>query len=355
MTLEVAGLTHRYGDELALEDVSFEVDAGEIVGLLGPSGCGKTTTVQTIAGHVNSTAGGIHLRGEDITADPPERRDVGVVFQEPTLFPHMTVAENVAYGLLPAGVGPDERAATVDRYLELVSLSEQREAMPAALSGGQRRRAELARALAPQPDVLLLDEPLSALDRGLRDRLREEIARIQRETGVTTLYVTHDQETAMALSDRLVVMSDGQVAGIGEPRELYESPPTPFVASFLGRSTRLPVTPPGDPGLTLESRALAGDGGTPADTGLICLARPSDLTLLDSERTETECTLAGVVDRVTDLGTRYEVVLTLDAGGELTVETQRVQLVPGERARCTIDRTDLLLFEESSGRVGPVS
>ena len=354
MTLEVVDLTHRYGDELVLEDISFEVETGEIIGLLGPSGCGKTTTVQAIAGHVNPTAGRIHLRGEDITADPPERRDIGVVFQEPTLFPHMTVGENVAYGLRPAGFDPDERAATVDRYLELVSLSEQREAMPAALSGGQKRRVELARALAPQPDVLLLDEPLSALDRGLRDQLREEIARIQRETGVTTLYVTHDQETAMALSDRLVVMADGAIAGVGEPRKLYESPSTPFVASFLGRSTRLPLTPPGDPGLTLESRALAGDGGTPADTGRICLARPSNLTLLDSEQPKAEYTLAGVVERVTDLGTRYEVVLTLDAGGKLTVETQRVQLESGDRARCTIDGTDLLLFEELPERVGPV-
>lgn len=354
MTLEVADLTHRYGDGTVLESVSFEVAAGEIVGLLGPSGCGKTTTVQAIAGHVNPTTGEIHLRSEDITAAPPETRDVGVVFQEPTLFPHLTVAENVAYGLRPAGVDPDERAAIVGHYLELVSLSDQCEAMPAALSGGQKRRVELARALAPQPDVLLLDEPLSALDRGLRDRLREEIARIQRETGVTTLYVTHDQETAMALSDRLVVMADGAIAGVGEPRELYESPPTPFVASFLGRSTRLPVTPPGDPGLTLERRALAGDGGTPVDANVTCLARPGDITLLDSEQPETEYTLAGVVDRITDLGTRYEVVLTLDAGGELTIETRRVQLEPGERAHCTIDRTDLLLFEESSGRFDPV-
>ncbi|MCU4716847.1 ABC transporter ATP-binding protein [Halapricum hydrolyticum] len=344
MTLEVDGLTHRYGNEPALEDVSFEIDAGEVVGLLGPSGCGKTTTVQAIAGHVSPTEGQVRLRGRNVTTDPPETRDVGVVFQESTLFPHMTVGENVAYGLRPAGYGPDERAAIVDRYLELVSLSDQREAMPAALSGGQKRRAELARALAPQPEVLLLDEPLSALDRGLRDRLREEIARIQRETGVTTLYVTHDQETAMALADRLVVMNDGQVAGVGRPRELYESPPTPFVASFLGRSSQVPVTPPGDPGLTLAARALAGDGGDRPETDVTCLVRPDDVTLDENGGAGEAHALSGDVARAVDMGTHYEVRVELDAGGELAVETRAEPPQAGERVVARVDRDDLLLF-----------
>ena len=361
MTLEVDGLMHRYGDEPALENVTFEIDAGEVVGLLGPSGCGKTTTVQAIAGHVSPTGGQVRLRGQDVTEDPPETRDVGIVFQESTLFPHMTVGENVAYGLRPTGIGTDEREATVERYLDLVSLSDQRDAMPAALSGGQKRRAELARALAPQPEVLLLDEPLSALDRGLRDRLREEIARIQRETGVTTLYVTHDQETAMALSDRLIVMTDGRVAGVGRPRELYESPPTPFVASFLGQSSQVPVTPSGDPGLTLDARTLAGgghqestgdngnrpelagDGSGYPETTVTCLVRPRDVEL--SDNIENTHTLTGVVDRVTDLGTHYEVMVELDAGNELEIETHADPPPAGERVVASIDRDDLMVFD----------
>lgn len=363
MRLEVDGLTHRYGDDRVLEDVSFGIDAGEVVGLLGPSGCGKTTTVQVIAGHVSPTRGEVRLRGQDVTTDPPETRDVGIVFQESTLFPHMTVGENVAYGLRPTGMEADERAATVERYLELVSLSDQREARPAELSGGQKRRVELARALAPQPEVLLLDEPLSALDRGLRDRLREEIARIQRETGVTTLYVTHDQETAMALSDRLVVMNDGEVAGVGRPRELYESPPTPFVASFLGRSSQVPVTPPGEPGLTLDAHALAdgwsghrrpaddqpelaGDGGDLPEEGVTCLVRPEDVEFATHEGTEDAHTLRGVVDRVTDLGTHYEARVALDAGRDLTVETRTRPPEAGERVVAAIDRDDLMVFEQ---------
>ncbi|MEF8883254.1 MAG: ABC transporter ATP-binding protein, partial [Halapricum sp.] len=269
MTLELDGLTHCYGDEVAVEDVSFGIDAGEIVGLLGPSGCGKTTIVQAIAGHVNPTDGGVRLRGRDVTDNPPETRDVGIVFQEPTLFPHMTVEENVAYGLKPQDIDPAERSETVERYLELVSLGDQREAFPSALSGGQKRRVELARALAPEPDLLLLDEPLSALDRALRERLRKEIARIQRETGVATLYVTHDQETAMGLADRLVVVTEGQVAGVGEPRDLYESPSSPFVAAFLGGSNRLPVTVDANGEFTVESHALAVDGGDRPGEGAI--------------------------------------------------------------------------------------
>jgi ABC-type Fe3+/spermidine/putrescine transport system ATPase subunit len=220
--LELDGLSHRYGDERALEGVSFGVAHGELVAILGPSGCGKTTILQAIAGHVSPTAGCVRLRGKDVTATPPEARRVGLVFQRSTLYPHMAIDENIRYGLTARGIGGDEQDEIVAEYLELVDIVDQRGARPSELSGGQERRAELARALAPQPDILLLDEPLSALDRALRDRLREEIARIQRETGVTTLFVTHDQEEAMALADRIVVVNDGRVEAIGEPRALYE-------------------------------------------------------------------------------------------------------------------------------------
>lgn len=322
MILQLDGLSHRYETELAVEDFSLGVRSGELVGVLGPSGCGKTTVLQSIAGHVRPTAGRVLLRGVDVTEQPPERRQVGVVFQRSTLFPHMTVQENVAYGLGPLDLNqPDERVAT---YLELVALEEQRTAYPAELSGGQKRRAELARALAPAPDVLLLDEPLSALDRALRDRLRDEIARIQRETGVTTVYVTHDQNDAMALADRLVVMNDGQVAGAGRPRRLYQSPPNRFVASFLGRSTTLTATVVDEQAPTI---ALAGETATlerpcalAEGESVTCHVRPEALALDPSGTGESALTLDGEVTRVSDIGYRYDVTVRVDDGEQLLVE-----------------------------------
>jgi ABC-type Fe3+/spermidine/putrescine transport system ATPase subunit len=347
MRLELDGVTHRYGDEVAVDDVSFGVDDGELVAVLGPSGCGKTTTVQAVAGHVRPTGGRIRMRGRDVTDEPPEARNVGVVFQEPTLFPHMTVAENVAYGLTAAGLGPDERSEAVGQYLDLVSLDDQRDAVPAALSGGQRRRVELARALAPEPDLLVLDEPLSALDRALREQLREEVARIQRETGVTTLYVTHDQETAMALADRLVILTGGRVAGVGQPGDLYESPPTAFVASFLGRSNRLPVTAAS--ALELSDRpGLAADGGDAGEGDVRCLVRPEDVELGDPRRGagDPDIRLPGVVTRVAHLGNRYEVTVRLETGDELTVDERAEPPADGARVVATVDSEDVLSFAD---------
>jgi ABC-type Fe3+/spermidine/putrescine transport system ATPase subunit len=325
MLLEVEELTHRYGSEPAVEGVSFGIPEGEVAALLGPSGCGKTTIVQAIAGHVRPTAGRVRLRGEDVTRAPPEARQVGIVFQRPTLYPHMTVGENVAYGLEAQDVDPARQDELVEEYLELVALRDQRDAYPAELSGGQQRRVELTRALAPEPDVLLLDEPLSALDRTLRDQLRDEIARIQRETGVTTLFVTHDQEDAMALADRLVVMNEGTVADTGDPRALYESPPTPFVASFLGRSntvgatvvgTQPPVLAVGDQELTLSG--LSTD--RPKGVTVTCHVRPEALRLGALDGAGTVPTLHGEVTDVADLGRRYDVSVQLSTGDGLVVE-----------------------------------
>lgn len=323
MTLKLDGLTHSYGAERTIEDVSFGLDAGELVALLGPSGCGKTTVVQAIAGHVRPTGGRVLLRNRDVTDEPPESRRVGVVFQESTLYPHMTVAENVAYGL--QNVESEARDARVREYLDLVDLGGQEESHPNELSGGQKRRAELARALAPRPDVLLLDEPLSALDRSLRERLQNEIARIQRETGVTTLFVTHDQSEAMALADRLVVMNDGQVAGIGDPRTLYESPPTAFVSSFLGRSNAFAASVVDSRPLRLRigDRELSLDESTerPADgEDVVCHVRPKDLSFAGRSGNGSHPTVSGVVSRVADLGRRYDVTVRIGGGEELVVE-----------------------------------
>ncbi|MDG5817865.1 ABC transporter ATP-binding protein [Natronococcus sp. A-GB7] len=353
MILELESLTHRYGDELAVDDVSFGLEEGELVALLGPSGCGKTTIVQAIAGHVRPTAGRIRLRDRDVTEEPPEARRVGVVFQESTLYPHMTVGENVAYGLASGDIGAREREKLVTEYLELVALRDQRDAYPAELSGGQQRRVELARALAPQPDVLLLDEPLSALDRTLRERLREEIARIQDETGVTTLFVTHDQEEAMALADRLVVMDEGRLSGNATPRVLYESPPTPFVASFLGRSNALPATvvarePPtvavGDRELELQSSVRS----PPTGASVTCHVRPADLSISPPEAagaSGTRLSIPGEVVTVADVGRRYDVTVRTETGDELVVELTDDPPTAGERVAVELPRDRIAVFD----------
>ena len=349
MILELEQLSHRYGDELAVDDVSFGLEAGELVALLGPSGCGKTTIVQAIAGHVRPTAGRVMLRGEDVTDTPPERRHVSIVFQQPTLYPHMTVSENVAYGLNARDIEPERRDELVTDYLELVDLNDQRAAAPSELSGGQQRRVELARALAPQPDVLVLDEPLSALDRTLRERLRDEIARIQRETGVTTLFVTHDQEEAMALADRLVVMNDGQVAGVGQPRTLYESPPTLFVASFLGRSNTLTATVVDKHPLTItlgthEIRLDNTARELPAGTPVTCHVRPKDLSFRSGATSKTTPSLPAEVVHVADIGRRYDVTVQSATGDELIVEQFEAPPEAGETLSVEVPPDSIQLF-----------
>ncbi|WP_138004557.1 ABC transporter ATP-binding protein [Halalkalirubrum salinum] len=356
MILELDRLTHRYGDELVIEDVSFGLNKGELVALLGPSGCGKTTIVQTIAGHVQPTAGQVLLRDRDVTREPPENRHVGVVFQQSTLYPHMTVSKNVAYGLKARGIEPNQLDERVSQYLELVDLSEQRTAYPSELSGGQQRRVELARALAPEPDVLLLDEPLSALDRQLRTQLREEIARIQNKTGVTTLFVTHDQEEAMALADRLIVINDGHVSGSGTPRTLYESPPTPFVASFLGRSNVFPAVIASQRPLTLRvghQELVLPNRETTASVGarVMCHVRPPDLALSSTGPTggnDFAHSLTGEVVSVADVGCRYDVRIKSISGDAFVVEASNSPPEPGEMVTVELPRDQITIFKSKN-------
>ena len=235
VAVELDGVTKRYGDTAAVDDVTLRVREGEFFTLVGPSGCGKTTTLRLIAGFEEPTSGTVRFGGESMAGVPPEARDVGVVFQSYALFPHMTVGENVAYGLKfadpPEGVTRDERVAEL---LELVDLPDAADRDPESLSGGQQQRIAMARALAPGPDVLLLDEPMSALDARLRERLRAQVKRIQSELGITTIYVTHDQEEALAVSDRVAVMNDGTPEQVAPPRTVYCEPATRFVAEFVG-------------------------------------------------------------------------------------------------------------------------
>jgi len=253
--LELRGVTKRYGDARALDGVDLGVADGEFFTLVGPSGCGKTTTLRTIGGFEEPDAGDVLIGGESVVGVRPEDRDVGIVFQNYALFPHMSVAENVAYGLRfrdpPGGESKSERVADL---LSLVDLEGFEDRDPDELSGGQQQRVALARALAPGPDLLLLDEPMSALDARLRKRLRRQIQEIQSELGVTTVYVTHDQSEALAISDRLAVMNRGRVEQVGTPRDVYRRPATRFVADFLGDNNVFEgaVSPAGDGRSTLD-------------------------------------------------------------------------------------------------------
>ena len=239
-TVELIGVTKRYGAAVAVDDVSLRVASGAYCCLLGPSGCGKTTTLRIIAGHETASDGTVRVGAADVTAAPPGRRGTAMMFQSYALFPHLDCVDNVAFGLKLRGVGKAERRRTARDFLARVRMDAYAERLPAQLSGGQQQRVALARALITNPKVLLLDEPLSALDPELRVRMREELKRLQRELGITFVHVTHSQEEAMALSDLVVVMQSGRIAQAAHPREVFERPANAFVARFIGGHNVLP-------------------------------------------------------------------------------------------------------------------
>ena len=239
--LVLENLSKRYGDQFAVDGISLSIEQGVFVSLLGPSGCGKTTTLQMIAGFVEPTAGSIRSDGRDLLAVPASKRGLGIVFQNYALFPHLSVTDNIAFGLEMRQTPKPERAKRVADTLALVGLAGLSDRYPAQLSGGQQQRVALARALVIQPELLLLDEPLSNLDAKLREEMQVELSRIQRTIGITTLMVTHDQAEALALSDRVVVMHAGRIEQDGLPLDAYENPATGFVCDFLGKSNRFAV------------------------------------------------------------------------------------------------------------------
>jgi putative spermidine/putrescine transport system ATP-binding protein len=276
VAVRLEGLTRRYGSVVALDRLDLDIAGGEFLALLGPSGCGKTTALRAIAGFDTPDEGRVLLDGRDITDTPANKRDMGMVFQAYSLFPNLTVAENVAFGLRVRRRGKAEQAGRATELLELVGLADRGDRYPHQLSGGQQQRVALARALAVAPQVLLLDEPLSALDAQVRVQLREEIRRIQLELGITTVFVTHDQAEALSVADRVGVLRAGRLEQVASPDELYGRPATTFVAEFVGTMNRLPATlSDGAVELLGVRRPLAG--AAPAPGSVVALVRPESL------------------------------------------------------------------------------
>jgi putative spermidine/putrescine transport system ATP-binding protein len=303
--LEVNDLTKSFGANTVVKSVSFGFDKGEFISLLGPSGCGKTTILRMIAGFENPTSGSIKVDGQDITSLKPNQRQLGMVFQAYALFPNLNVGDNIGFGLKIAGMPTEQRRARVDEMLRLIGLPGFEKRYPYEMSGGQQQRVALARAIAPRPRMLLLDEPLSALDAKIRVSLREEIRAIQIDLGITTVFVTHDQEEALSISDRIVVMNAGNIEQLGAPHEIYNTPATRFVATFVGQLNSIAATVL-DPaaktvsidGQTVTLPNLPADARTGAATTLTL--RPEVVSI--GARDGNDLTLVGTIADVTFLG-----------------------------------------------------
>ena len=336
--IELRSLSKRYGDALAADSVTLDIAAGEFFSLLGPSGCGKTTTLRMIAGFEEPTAGTVTLDGEDVTWVSPRRRKVNMVFQDYALFPHMTVAENVAFGLKLSKVPKAELRERVARILASVRLEGYESRRPAQLSGGQRQRVALARALVNEPAALLLDEPLGALDLKLRKEMQLELKAIQQRTGTTFVYVTHDQEEALTMSDRIAVMNGGKVEQVDTARAVYDRPATEFVADFIGTSNLLSLRVDRREGGTVAMdlgegmSIVAPDPGGPGESVSITV-RPEKVCLGTEPGPGWSC-LRGRVAQNVFLGSVTQLIIELQTGETLTVhelndDEEAARLAPG--------------------------
>ncbi len=350
IAVDVRGAVKRYGDFTALKTISLSIKDNEFFTLLGPSGCGKTTLLRMIAGFEEVTEGEILLYGDEIESLPPHKRPVNTVFQNYALFPHMTILDNVSFGLEMQGRPKAQAQARGAEMLELVQLTQFAKRKPAQLSGGQQQRVALARALAPSPKVLLLDEPLSALDLKLRKAMQLELKHIQRETGITFIFVTHDQEEALTMSDRIAVMSEGELQQLGTPRDIYEQPRNMFVADFIGDTNLLEVTVhaidqgratchlPG--GQALMCDAVAGIA--PGDTARLSI-RPERFILADTAGSGESFT-ARVVENIF-IGTDITTILTVENGPQITVRASNSErgakriFEPGQSAFVSMERS----------------
>jgi spermidine/putrescine transport system ATP-binding protein len=359
--IRLASLTKRFGEVVAVDDVSLTIDSGEFFSLLGPSGCGKTTTLRMIGGFDLPSDGRIELRGRDVTRDPPDKRPVNMVFQSYALFPHLDVAGNIAFGLKRRNVDADEIHRRTAEVLALVGLPGFEKRRTNEMSGGQQQRIALARALVNRPNVLLLDEPLGALDLKLRKRLQLELKRIQMEIGITFVYVTHDQEEALTMSDRIAVMNRGRIEQVGTPEDLYDRPATPFVADFIGTTNLLSGTVAalreGESVIRLDSgdACIAGSDGCEPGKSIQFSVRPEAIRL---ERVEVGATdgngsnradrarLAGAVEQVAYLGSAIQYHIRTDGGLAVTVLASRTgpRFESGDKVVLAWSPTDALIL-----------
>jgi spermidine/putrescine ABC transporter ATP-binding subunit len=349
--IEFRGVTKRFGDLVAVDDVDLRVRKGEFLSLLGPSGCGKTTSLRMMAGFEQPDEGEIIIGGVNAVGIPPYRRDVNTVFQSYALFPHMSVLDNVAYGLKQRRVGKAERYARAQETLELVQLTGRERHRPSMLSGGQQQRVALARALVMRPRVLLLDEPLGALDQKLRKEMQVELKRIQETVGITFVYVTHDQEEALSMSDRVAVMSSGHIEQLDEPRVIYDSPLTPFVAQFIGEMNFFTgeVADVSDGLFTLDVGAgvtLCGYGAVEPGARVTVGVRSERMMAKPGTEDRACNILAADVITKMYLGDQIQIVVQLENGSHVIVREQRAvadpaldTIQPGERITVSWDES----------------
>lgn len=352
----------RYGNAFAIEEVSLDIASGEFLTLLGPSGCGKSTTLRAVAGLVEIDSGTILLGGQDVTRMPIHNRDIGMVFQNLALFPHMTVAQNVAFGLRMRKVSRADQKTRVAAALDLVRLSGFADRYPSQLSGGQQQRVAIARALVIEPKVLLLDEPFAALDRKLREEMQEELRQLTRTVGITAMFVTHDQEEALTLSDRIAVMSNGRVEQIGAPTAIYERPETPFVADFMGARNIMagPIERRGGE-LLIQCDGFACRANIPRNQlitqgGTVSVAlRPERIAVERlGDQTASENAAIGTITSAVFQGAFQTLAVRLDrCDTELVVRQTRSGLAagfiaaPGERARLTWSADDVIVLRDA--------
>jgi spermidine/putrescine ABC transporter ATP-binding subunit len=357
--VELRAVTKRFGALTAVNAVTLKVRKGEFLSLLGPSGCGKTTSLRLIAGFEQPDEGEILIGGADAASAPPYKRDVNTVFQQYALFPHMSVIDNVAYGLKQRKVGKPQRHAKAREALELVRMTGRESDRPAMLSGGQQQRVALARALVMNPRVLLLDEPLGALDLKLRKEMQIELKRIQHQVGITFIYVTHDQEEALSMSDRVAVMSNGVIEQLDEPRAIYDRPLTPFVADFIGDMNFVDgeVVEAADGGFAIDTGAglvVRGRGDAVKGTRVRVGLRPERIVTSSGASGGTANSATAEVITKMYLGDQIQIVAKLVGGGDVVVREQRASadptldtINPGDRIALSWDETAPLLLGDA--------